>query len=82
MASKTVTRTYADGTIKTMLRKKQGRNPGRKCVKFLLRLPVEYYELMLWKNEECGGCLSVTSQIQSAIRANLCGCVYTQLLIH
>jgi hypothetical protein len=63
-----------------MLRKKQGRKPTRQYIKILLRLPVEYYELMTWENEKCGGNLSVTSQIRSAVRASLCGCVYTQLV--
>ena len=80
MASRTVTRKFVDGTKKTFLRPKQGRRKERDYVIIRLRVPVEYHALMTWENEKCGGNLSVTSQIQDAIRARLCGCVYTQLL--
>lgn len=80
MASKTVTRKFADGTTKTFLRKPQGRRKVRDYVIIRLRVPIEHHDLMVWENEKCGGNLSVTSQIQDAIRAKLCGCVYTQLV--
>ena len=80
MSSRTVTRKFADGTSQTFRRPKQGRHKTRDYVVIRLRVPVEHHELMKWENEKCGGNLSVTSQIQAAIRAALCGCVYTQLL--
>jgi hypothetical protein len=43
-------------------------------------MPEEYVEMMKWKNEQCGGLNSVNDQVRQAVRAALCGCVYTQLL--
>lgn len=80
MATKTYIQHFANGTHKLMRRSTpQGRRPERKYVKVLVRVPVEYHELMKWNNEECGGRNSITDQIRNAIRASLCGCVYTQL---
>jgi len=81
MASNYYSRTTVDGTTSRFSRKgTQGRRKVRDYVIIRLRVPVEHHALMVWENEKCGGNLSVTSQIQDAIRAKLCGCVYTQLL--
>jgi len=82
MASKIMTRSFADGTKKTFIRKKQGRNNSRNTIKFLLRLPVEYHAMMSWINNSCGGNMPITQQINDSIRASLCGYVYTQLVKH
>lgn len=81
MASNIYTRKTADGKVTSFSRKgTQGRRRARDYVIIRLRVPVEYYAIMKWENEKCGGKMSVTSQIQDAIRSKLCGCVYTQLL--
>jgi len=80
MAHNIYQRTTADRKTKSYTRKgTQGRKPTRKYIKVLVRVPEEYYEMMKWENEKCGGLNSVTDQIRMAIRASLCGCVYTQL---
>lgn len=59
--------------------------PGPKpkgYVKILVNLPIEYLELMRWKNEECGGCNSVSEQIRQAVRGALCGLIYISLVKH
>jgi hypothetical protein len=84
MAPNVYKRKTTDGATTIYTRKgTQGRKPSlRKYVKVLVRVPAEYYELMRWNNEKCGGLNSVTEQIRMAIRSSLCGCVYTQLLKH
>jgi len=81
MSSNIYTRKTADGKVTRHSRKgTQGRRKTRDYVVIRLRIPAEYHAIMKWENEKCGGKLSVTSQIRDAIRAKLCGCVYTQLL--
>ena len=61
------------------LHKKKGRKP-RGYVKVLVNLPAAHVEVMKWQNEKCGGKRSVSQQVRDAVRAALCGCVYTQLV--
>jgi len=83
MAANIYTRKTSDGKTTAYSRKgTQGRRAIRKYKKILVRVPMEYYEMMKWQNELCGGMNSVTEQIRESIRASLCGCVYTQLLKH
>ena len=60
------------------LHKKKGRKP-RGYVKVLVNLPAAHVEAMKWQNEKCGGMCSVSQQVRDAVRAALCGCVYTEL---
>jgi len=81
MASNLHTQRYADGSRKLVRRStRQGRKKQRAYIKILVRMPEEYVEMMKWKNEQCGGLNSVNDQVRQAVRAALCGCVYTQLL--
>ena len=57
--------------------------PGPKSrgyVKVLVNLPPEYVAVMKAKNDECGGCNSMSEQIRQAVRGALCGLIYTSLL--
>lgn len=58
---------------------KPGPKP-RGYVKVLVNMPIEYVELMKWKNEQCGGLYSVSEQIRQAVRGALCGLIYISLL--
>ncbi|MBI5942904.1 MAG: hypothetical protein HY864_00935 [Chloroflexi bacterium] len=58
---------------------KPGPKPKR-YVKVLVNVPVEHLEIMRIRNEETGGCDSVSAQIRTAIRGHLCGLIYISLL--
>ena len=73
----TVTTTVTGEKFKR-IHKKKGR-PPRGYVKVLVNLPAAHVEVMKWQNEKCGGKRSVSQQVRDAVRAALCGCVYTQL---
>ncbi len=73
----TVTTTVTGEKFKR-IHKKKGR-PSRGYVKVLVNLPAAHVEAMKWQNEKCGGKRSVSQQVRDAVRAALCGCVYTEL---
>lgn len=61
------------------MKKRSGHNP-KDYKQILIRIPVEYLEIMRWENEKCAGKYPVNDQVRLAIRGMLCGLMYINLL--
>ena len=82
MASKLVVRSFADGTIKTFKRKKQGRKPSGLEVPKLVRLKETDEEKIKFLKEKFGYYWNENEFIRSAVSEKLCNSIYTELLKH
>ncbi len=80
MASKTVVKTFSDGSKKRFRRKKQGRIPSGLGKPKLVRLKLSDEEKIKLLKEKFGYYWNENEFIRDAVSEKLCNSVYTELL--